>query len=273
MLECENLKKVYNRKCVVNDLSFRVEAGEVFALLGSNGAGKTTTIKMILGLTPSDGGTIRKPEDIKTGYSPDMPYFPPFLTGREVLSYYAAIQKIPKTERKNEITSLMQMVGLEDDKTKVKHYSKGMLQRLALAQALLGNPDLLILDEPTADEIELLDALELYMERENLKLIKAENGIRALKLFLQNQGRIYTKQQVNLCEFLRKINIRITDDGEAIDDVLSGQMFSAFVRGDKTRKSDGGTGLGLAISKIIVEKHGGRVEYFREAKNVFVITM
>lgn len=150
MLECENLKKVYGKKSVVKNLSFHVNKGEVFALLGSNGAGKTTTIKMILGLTKKDDGKIEIHKDVKTGYSPDTPYFPPFLDGREVLSYYAAIQKIPKKESKDEITKLLRTVGLEDDKTKVKNYSKGMLQRLALAQALLGNPELLILDEPTA---------------------------------------------------------------------------------------------------------------------------
>ena len=150
MLDCENLKKVYGKKSVVDGLSFYVNEGEVCALLGSNGAGKTTTIKMILGLIQKDGGKIELHKGIKTGYSPETPYFPPFLSGHEVLSYYAAIQKIPKQKRKDEITKLLQTVGLEDDKTKVKNYSKGMLQRLALAQALLGNPELLILDEPTA---------------------------------------------------------------------------------------------------------------------------
>lgn len=78
-----------------------------------------------------------------------------------------------------------------------------------------------------------------------------------------------------LCEERNaELHIRVTDDGEGIDDALAKQMFSAFVRGDKTRKSDGGTGLGLAISKIIVEKHGGQLAYLREdGKNVFAIIM
>ncbi len=155
MLECRNLRKSYQGKCVVNDLSFRVNKGEVFAFLGSNGAGKTTTIKMILGLVKMDSGEIKCAEDIKIGYSPETPYFPPFLTSYEVLEYYAGLQKIAKAERREEIERLLETVGLENNKTKVKNYSKGMLQRLALAQALLGNPDLLILDEPTAG----LDAL------------------------------------------------------------------------------------------------------------------
>lgn len=160
MLQCTNLTKNYREKCVVNNLSFRVERGEIFAFLGSNGAGKTTTIKMILGLVDMDGGQIELEEGIHIGYSPETPYFPPFLTGFEVLSYYAGIQKcstlrLPRQGMRAEVTTLLDTVGLENSKTKVRNYSKGMLQRLALAQALLGNPDLLILDEPTAG----LDAL------------------------------------------------------------------------------------------------------------------
>ena len=150
MLECIGLKKSYNEKTVVNELSFAVNKGEVYAFLGSNGAGKTTTIKMILGLVKKDSGEIKTDDDILIGYSPETPYFPPFLTGYEVLDYYAKIQKIPKSTRSTEISRLLDTVGLENSKTRVRNYSKGMLQRLALAQSLLGDPDLLILDEPTA---------------------------------------------------------------------------------------------------------------------------
>lgn len=155
MLSCREITKKYKNVTVVDNLSFQVEEGEVFALLGSNGAGKTTTIKMILGLIQKDAGEIEKKEGLTIGYSPETPYFPPFLTGREALTYYAKIQKIDKTSISNLVGELLEVVGLEDSKTKIKVYSKGMLQRLALAQALLGNPQLLILDEPTAG----LDAL------------------------------------------------------------------------------------------------------------------
>lgn len=169
MLQCTNLTKCYKKKCVVNNLSFRVERGEIFAFLGSNGAGKTTTIKMILGLVDMDGGQIELEEGIRIGYSPETPYFPPFLTGYEVLDYYAGIQKLPKPGLRVEITGLLDTVGLENSKTKVKNYSKGMLQRLALAQALLGSPDLLILDEPTAglDAVGRLEMLQLVGRLKN----------------------------------------------------------------------------------------------------------
>lgn len=171
MLECTALTKTYNDKFVVNSLSFRVNKGEIFALLGSNGAGKTTTIKMLLGLVRADSGSINIDSGVRIGYSPETPYFPPFLTGYEVLDYYAGIQKISKTRRKAEIIRLLEMTGLENDKTRVRNYSKGMLQRLALAQALLGDPELLILDEPTAG----LDALGRHEIMQLITKLKAES--------------------------------------------------------------------------------------------------
>lgn len=169
MLECIGLKKSYNEKYVVNDLSFNVNKGEVFAFLGNNGAGKTTTIKMILGLVKKDGGEIMHDDNILIGYSPETPYFPPFLTGYEVLDYYAKIQKIPHSIRRTEIMKLLDSVGLENNKTRVRNYSKGMLQRLALAQSLLGDPELIILDEPTAglDALGRLEIIQLISKLKN----------------------------------------------------------------------------------------------------------
>lgn len=168
MLSCRNLKKIYQKQCVVNGLSFTVQEGEAFALLGSNGAGKTTTIKMILGLIPKDGGDVEKQENIRIGYSPETPYFHPFLNGREVLEFYGSLQNIPKKELKEQIPVLLERAGLEDSRTKVKNYSKGMLQRLALAQALLGDPKLLILDEPSAG-LDALGRVEMMQTIRSLK--------------------------------------------------------------------------------------------------------
>lgn len=164
MITISHLSKSYKGKKVVDDLSFAMKEGQVFALLGSNGAGKSTTIKMILDLVKKDSGEITIPGNTVIGYSPETPYFPPFLTGSEVLAYYGALQKIPRKEQKETGRRLLELVGLEDDRTKIRFYSKGMLQRLALAQALLGEPDALILDEPCAGldamgRIEMLDLI------------------------------------------------------------------------------------------------------------------
>lgn len=98
MMKVEELSKSYRNKKVVNNLSFQFADGEVFALLGSNGAGKSTVIKMMLGLVKKDSGTIELPQSAAIGYSPERPYFPPYLTGKEVLRYYGKLQKIPGTE-------------------------------------------------------------------------------------------------------------------------------------------------------------------------------
>ena len=170
MLTCNHLRKIYQKKCVVDDVCFSVKKGEVFALLGSNGAGKTTTIKMILRLIPLDGVTVEKQKGIRIGYSPETPYFHPFLTGQEVLEFYGGLQEISKKQLKQDIPELLHRVGLEESDTKVRNYSKGMLQRLALAQALLGNPEFLILDEPTAG----LDALGRLEMMHTIQALKQE---------------------------------------------------------------------------------------------------
>ena len=167
MITTIDLCKIYKKKKAVNRVSFHVNKGEAFALLGSNGAGKTTTIKMILGLVKADNGEIILDERIKTGYSPETPYFHPYLTGKEVLEFYGRLQRYKKKELRETIPEIMEKVGLRDasvEDINVKNYSKGMLQRLAFAQALLGNPKLLILDEPCAGldpigRIEIIDII------------------------------------------------------------------------------------------------------------------
>ena len=174
LLKLENVTKKYKDKTVVDKLSLNIKKGEVFALLGANGAGKTTTIKMILGLAKVSDGKIEIEEGTKIGYSPETPYFSPYLTAMEVMSYYAGIEGDKSKKDKAYLKSLLDITGLEDTKTKVKNYSKGMIQRLALAQALIADPDILILikdpaviimDEPTAG----LDALG---RKHNLELMK-----------------------------------------------------------------------------------------------------
>ena len=120
---------------------------------------------MILGLAKVSEGKITIEEGNKIGYSPETPYFPPYLTAMEVMSYYAGIEGDKRKKDKEYLRSLLEITGLEDTKTKVKDYSKGMIQRLALAQALISDPDILILDEPTAG----LDALG---RKHNLELLK-----------------------------------------------------------------------------------------------------
>ena len=147
---------------------YSVEENGVFALLGVNGAGKTTSIKMMLSLVRPTSGEIQIKENARVGYSPETPFFPPYLTAREALNYYGLVQGMKKTALKEEIPVILQKVGLVEHKIKIKNYSKGMLQRLALAQALLGDPQLLILAEPTAG-LDALGRLAMLQLIHNLK--------------------------------------------------------------------------------------------------------
>ena len=160
ILEVNHLKKYYRspflrRKVrAVEDISFTVKQGEIFGLLGPNGAGKTTTLKSIVGLLKPDGGEIRlfgRPLDIsrreRIGFLPENPYFYRHLTGYELLSFYAHLFNKHITAKK--IKEILEMVGLEHAMhRKVGSYSKGMLQRVGFAQAILNDPDFIILDEP-----------------------------------------------------------------------------------------------------------------------------
>ncbi|GIV18110.1 MAG: ABC transporter ATP-binding protein [Armatimonadota bacterium] len=164
-IKIEGLTKEYLNKTTgkmvraVDDLYLDVYRGEIFGFLGPNGAGKTTTIKMLLGLifpTKGDAWIFGKPignVSVKRqiAYLPESPYFYEYLTGRQVLDFYARLFGIPASERKRKVDALLDMVGLSRDGDKtLRNYSKGMLQRIGIAQALINDPELLFLDEPTS---------------------------------------------------------------------------------------------------------------------------
>jgi len=145
------------RRKAVEGLDLTIRCGEIFGLLGPNGAGKTTTIKMILGLLRPDAGEIRifglphagREARARIGYLPENPYFYEYLTAREFLDFYARLQGIPARDRRDLITRTLDRVGLsERADTALRKFSKGMTQRLGLAQAIQHEPDLVIFDEP-----------------------------------------------------------------------------------------------------------------------------
>src|SRR5713101_7313479 len=147
-------------RVAVDKLNLTVEAKQVHGFLGPNGAGKTTTIKMLVGLLRPDSGSIKiLGEDAagdrpgirrRFGYMPELPKFPKHLTGIELLDIYGRMYGMNKVERQQRIPELLKMVGLEGrGKDRIGHYSKGMQQRVGIAQALLNNPELVILDEPS----------------------------------------------------------------------------------------------------------------------------
>ncbi len=155
VLALTNVTKCFGTKIAVNDVSFALNAGERVALIGHNGAGKTTLMKMILGLTPASDGDIIVLGDRpgshhareNTAFLPENIVFHRSMTGREVLRLLARL----KSATANQVDTLLGKVGLTDAADqRIRTYSKGMRQRLGLAQALLGKPKLLLLDEPTS---------------------------------------------------------------------------------------------------------------------------
>jgi ABC-2 type transport system ATP-binding protein len=144
-------------KRALQPLHLTVEHGEIFGFLGPNGAGKTTTLKMLMGLVFPTGGTARildkewtDPEvKAQIGFLPEQPYFYDYLTAHELLDYYGQLSGVPGKDRKPRIDEMLQRVGLTDIKgVQLRKFSKGMLQRVGIAQAILHNPRLVFLDEP-----------------------------------------------------------------------------------------------------------------------------
>jgi ABC-2 type transport system ATP-binding protein len=163
VLELEGVSKSYRthlslrKYWILRDLSLSIREGEVFGFIGTNGAGKTTTIKLALGLIFPDGGSIRLfGEDARrpalrsrVGFLPENPYLYDYLTGVEFLDFHARLFGMAAGERRRRVAALLERVGLRNrGDRQLRHYSKGMLQRIGLAQALINDPDLVILDEP-----------------------------------------------------------------------------------------------------------------------------
>lgn len=162
-LNIENLHKSFKtgftlkKKKILKGISFSVEQGEIFGYLGPNGAGKTTTIKCILGLIFPEQGDIKilgnpylsiKSKE-KTGFLPENPYFYDYLTAEEFLDFYSRLYNLSSSQKKDKIRDLIKLVGLEKSTNlQLRKFSKGMLQRIGLAQALVNDPELVILDEP-----------------------------------------------------------------------------------------------------------------------------
>ena len=164
-IEIENLTKDFRvgmrgvKLRAVDNVSFFVNPGEIFGLLGPNGSGKSTTLKIILGLLRPTSGECRifgkKSSDIsvrsRIGFLPEAPYFYGYLTGRELVKYYARMSGVPAQKIEEATEDALALTGMTAAAARrVKTYSKGMLQRIGVAQAVVHNPDLVILDEPTA---------------------------------------------------------------------------------------------------------------------------
>jgi ABC-2 type transport system ATP-binding protein len=223
-IDLDHVAKTYRRKVhALRGIRLEVHPGEIFGLLGPNGAGKSTLVKIMMTVvrpTRAEGTVLgrpmgHKPTLAKVGYLPEHHRFPPYLTGAQALEYYGALAKVDRRTRKRRTAELLELVGLKDKaKTKVGTYSKGMQQRIGLAQALMHEPELVVLDEPT-------DGLD-PMGRRQVRQILAQLRDEGKTVFINS----HLLGEVELvCDRVAILNAGKVVRQGTIDELTAGNMF------------------------------------------------
>jgi ABC-2 type transport system ATP-binding protein len=260
VVETHSLTKTYldfwgrKKKTALNALDLTIFKGEIFGLLGPNGSGKTTTIKLLLGLLfPSSGDALvfdqpaaKVEKNERIGYLPEESYLYRFLNAEETLDFYGRLFNIPAGVRKKRADELIETVGLKNDKKRIlREYSKGMRQRIGLAQALINDPDLIILDEPTSG----LDPLGTRWMKDLILDLKKKG-----KTILMCSHRLDDVQDV--CDRIAILYNGDLQEQGAVEKLVE----------DQKRVQVKATGLQLTESlekdlKAVIEKHGGQLEH------------
>ncbi len=184
MIEVTNLTKRYGNHLAVDNLSFQVEKGQIYGFLGPNGAGKTTTMNIITGYLAATDGSVtvngkdigKEPEEVKKsiGYLPELPPVYEDMTVGEYLRFAAELKKVPRDKRGEQIAKVMEMTGIADmEKRLIRNLSKGYKQRVGLSQAILGEPEVIILDEPTVG----LDPKQIIEIRDLIRSLKEKHTV------------------------------------------------------------------------------------------------
>ncbi len=224
-IETDNLTKNYNSLTAVNKLNLKVQKNSIHGFLGPNGAGKTTTIKILVGLLkPSSGSAkvlgreVRVDEAdsrLKIGYMPELPRFPKHLKGVELLDIYGRMYGMTTQQRAEQIPKLIDLVGLKGrEKDLISKYSKGMQQRIGIAQALLGSPELVILDEPSIG----LDPVGMVEVRELVKAISKEG----MTVFLSSHLLFEVEQICDHVTIINRGEALVSDTLETVSGMISG---------------------------------------------------
>jgi ABC-2 type transport system ATP-binding protein len=261
IVETRNLTKIYRdfwgrkKKVALNALDLQIKRGEIFGLLGPNGSGKTTTIKLLLGLLfPTSGeatvfgmpaADVRKNERI--GYLPEESYLYRFLNAEETLDFYGRLFDMPAEVRRQRAADLIRLVGLEQDRRRtLREYSKGMRQRIGLAQALINDPEFIILDEPTSG----LDPNGTIWMKDLIRQLRDQG-----KTVLMCSHRLDDVQAV--CD---RIAILYNGDLQEMGNVdsLVEDAARVEIRAVNLRLTDG---LKEDLAAVI-ERHGGKLESF-----------
>ena len=255
VIELRGLRKAFRghlgigRTVAVDGLDLAVQPGEIFGLLGPNGAGKTTALKLLLGLLRPDAGEVRlfgkPPQDVaaraRLGFLPENPYFYDYLTAAEFLDFYGRLHGVPAAERKRRIASAIARVGLAGrEGTALRKFSKGMIQRLGLAQAIQHDPELVILDEP-------MSGLDPIGRREVRDLILAQRAAGRTVFFsshiLQDAEMLCDRVAIVFKGRLRamgRLDDLVSRDAKWIEVSVRGALPPAFP-GERTEAPDGTT--------------------------------
>ena len=245
MIEVNNLVKRYGDHTAVDHLSFKIEKGKIYGFLGPNGAGKSTTMNMITGYIASTEGTVTidghdildEPEQAKKciGYLPEMPplYFD--MTVGEYMNFVADLKKIPKDQKKSMVEEVMEMVKITDMKNRlIKNLSKGYRQRVGFAQAILGYPEVIILDEPTVgldpkQIIEIRDLIKSLKKKHTVILsshILSEISAVCDHIFIISKGKLVagdsTENLMKQMSGAQEIELLIKGDNAAVQETFTG---------------------------------------------------
>ncbi len=260
VVETRKLTKIYRdfwgrqKKVALRALNLQVQRGEIFGLLGPNSSGKTTTIKLLLGLLfPTDGDALvfgQQAADVtkneRIGYLPEESVYYRFLTAEETLDFYGRLFKMDSVRRQKRARELIDIVGLTADKKRpLKEYSKGMRQKIGLAQALINNPDLIILDEPTSG----LDPIATRWMKDLIKQLRDQG-----KTIIMCSHRLEDVQDI--CG-----RVAILNEGELqemgtvrglLEDVQRLEMQATGVQVNEGLRKD---------LEDVLRKHGGKLEF------------
>lgn len=282
-IEIIGARKAYKRivgapaRDAVQDVNISVSPGTIHGLLGPNGAGKTTTLKMLLGLVTPSGGTFRILGEDSTrpagrrhvGFMPEQPYFPQHLTAAHALRLYAQLGGVPSSEIASRTSELLERVGLEGrERSALSTFSRGMLQRLGIAQALINDPRVVVLDEPAS-------GLDPVGQRDirNLMLSLRESGVTVLlsshqlsevetvcdEVSILNAGRVAAEGELDaLLNVGGRTSVRARDLGARLPDAVAEKAESVAVSGGVWVFSIPDEALRLVVDAI--DEAGGRVQ-------------
>lgn len=234
MIELKNVYKRYGNYIAINDISFKIEKGEIVGFLGQNGAGKTTTMKLITGLIqPSEGEVLIEGEKLgnknksKIGYMPENVPLYESLSVREFIDFMAEMRGVKKNERKEVVNNLIAKLNLKDvEKSIIKNISRGYKQRVSLAGALAGNPEIILLDEPTVG----LDPKQIIEIRNLIKLLAGNHTILVSSHILSEIGQMCEKVII-----IDKGKLVTIDSPENLEDKLSTNKIQIIVEDPKEK--------------------------------------